>query len=163
MLMTIVGVLVGLLILGVIIVGVYISMQGDAVMRLLVKQRIDFSLEVPFDNVGKQEGTILDAYMRIYLPQEQYSDVLLRGKVNREGYLREDDYFEAMLVPAGTGEKFVLRFEAYAKNGKSLEEAMENIPDVDVALFADCRGRRELYTVKEYFTLTADEMRALVK
>ena len=101
--------------------------------------------------------------MRIYLPLEQYSDVLLRGKVNREGYLREDDYFEAMLVPAGTGEKFVLRFEAYAKNGKSLEEAMENIPDVDVALFADCRGRRELYTVKEYFTLTADEMRALVK
>ena len=88
MLMTIVGVLVGLFILGVIIVGVYISIQGDAVMRLLVKQRtkavldkvyadrIDFSLEVPFDNVGKQEGTILDAYMRIYLPQEQYSDVL---------------------------------------------------------------------------------------
>lgn len=97
MLMTIVGVLVGLFILGVIIVGVYISIQGDAVMRLLVKQRtkavldkvyadrIDFSLEVPFDNVGKQEGTILDAYMRIYLPQEQYSDVLLRGKVNRGG------------------------------------------------------------------------------
>lgn len=175
MLMTIVGVLVGLFILGVIIVGVYISIQGDAVMRLLVKQRtkavldkvyadrIDFSLEVPFDNVGKQEGTILDSYMRIYLPQEQYSYVLLRGNVNREGYLREDDYFEAMLVPAGTGEKFVLRFEAYAKNGKSVEEAIENIPDVDVALFADCRGRRELYTVKEYFTLTADEMRALVK
>ncbi len=163
MLMTIVGVLVGLLILGVIIVGVYISMQGDAVLEKVYADRIDFSLEVPFDNVGKQEGTILDAYMRIYLPQEQYGDVLLRGKVNREGYLRDDDYFEAMLVPAGTGEKFVLRFEAYAKNGKSLEEAMENIPDVDVALFADCRGRRELYTVKEYFTLTADEMRALVK
>ena len=91
MLMTIVGVLVGLLILGVIIVGVYISMQGDAVMRLLIKQRtkavldkvyadrIDFSLEVPFDNVGKQEGTILDAYMRIYLPQEQYRGLFARG------------------------------------------------------------------------------------
>lgn len=168
-------ILVALVILGVLVVGLYISMQGDAVMRLLTKkrsavalekkeaERVDFSLEIPFDNVGKQEGTVLDAYMRIYLPQEQYGDVLLRGKVNREGYLREDDYFEAMLVPAGTGEKFVLRFEAYAKNGKSLEEAMENIPDVDVALFADCRGRRELYTVKEYFTLTADEMRALVK
>ena len=168
-------ILVALVILGVLVVGLYISMQGDAVMRLLTKkrsavalekkeaERVDFSLEIPFDNVGKQEGTVLDAYMRIYLPQEQYGDVLLRGKVNREGYLRDDDYFEAMLVPAGTGEKFVLRFEAYAKNGKSLEEAMENIPDVDVALFADCRGRRELYTVKEYFTLTADEMRALVK
>lgn len=131
MLMTIVGVLVGLFILGVIIVGVYISMQGDAVMRLLVKQRtkavldkvyadrIDFSLEVPFDNVGKQEGTILDAYMRIYLPQEQYSDVLLRGKVNREGYLREDDYFEAMLVPAGNGENLSCALRLMPKTARA--------------------------------------------
>ena len=57
----------------------------------------------------------------------------------------------------------MLRFEAYAKNGKTIKEALGNVPDVDVALFADCRGRRELYTVKEYFTLTAEEMRALVK
>ncbi len=175
MLLTIIEVLIALVILGVLVVGGYISIQGDAVMRLLTKkrtkavldvkndERIDFSLEVPFDNIGKQEGTILDAYMRIYLPQEQYSDVLLRGKVNLKGKLREDDYFEALLVPAGTGDKFVLRFEAYAKNGKSIAEAMANIPDVDVALFADCRGRRELYTEKEFFTLTADEMRALVK
>ena len=87
-------ILVALVILGVLVVGLYISMQGDAVMRLLTKkrsavalekkeaERVDFSLEIPFDNVGKQEGTVLDAYMRIYLPQEQYNDVLLRGKVN---------------------------------------------------------------------------------
>ena len=141
MLMTIVGVLVGLLILGVIIVGVYISIQGDAVMRLLVKQRtkavldkvyadrIDFSLEVPFDNVGKQEGTILDAYMRIYLPQEQYSDVLLRGKVNREGYLREDDYFEAMLVPAGTGGcRLYARRSGFRRAGISGRSAVRRAP-----------------------------------
>ena len=50
-------------------------------MDKVYADRIDFSLEVPFDNVGKQEGTILDAYMRIYLPQEQYSDVLLRARL----------------------------------------------------------------------------------
>lgn len=175
MLLTIIEALIALVILGVVVVGGYISVQGDAVMRLLTKERtkavldkkenerVDFSLEVPFDNIGKQEGTILDAYMRIYLPQEQYNDVLLRGKVNLKNHLREDDYFEALLVPAGTGDKFVLRFEAYAKNGKTIAEAMANIPDVDVALFADCRGRRELYTAKEFFTLTAEEMRGLVK
>lgn len=175
MLCTIIGILIALALLGVLAVAVYIALQGDAEMRLLVKQRtaavkaaehdgrVDFQLEVPFDNVGKQEGTILDAYMRIYLPQEQYDDVLLRGKVNLEGVLRDDDYFEALLVPAGTGKKLVLRFEAYARKGKSIQEALANIPDVDVALFADCRGRRELYTIKEYFTLTAGEMRALVK
>jgi hypothetical protein len=127
------------------------------------QERLDFQLELPFDNIGKQEGTILDAYMRIYLPQEQYADVLLRGKVNLADVPREDDYFEAVLVPAGTKRSFALRFEAYARNGKSLAEALGNAPDVDVALFADCRGRRELYTVKEYFTLTAEELRALVK
>lgn len=175
MLLYIVGILVALLVLGCIVVGLYISLQGDAEMRLLTKkrttavktaestERVDFALEVPFDNIGKEEGTVLDAYMRIYLPQEQYADVLLRGKVNLKNVLRDDDYFEALLVPAGTGNNFALRFEAYAKNGKSIKEALGNIPDVDVALFADCRGRRELYTLKEYFTLTADEMRKLVK
>lgn len=175
MLWTIIGILIALALLGVLTVALYIAVQGDAEMRLLTrkrtavvkvgeqKERVDFQLEIPFDNIGKQEGTILDAYMRIYLPQEQYDDVLLRGKVNLAGVLRDDDYFEALLVPAGTGKNFVLRFEAYARNGKNIREALSGVPDVDVALFADCRGRRELYTVKEYFTLTAEEMRALVK
>lgn len=175
MLCTIIGILIALALLGALAVAGYIAVQGDAELRLLTKQRtaavkvkeregrVDFQIDVPFDNVGKQEGTILDAYMRIYLPQEQYDDVLLRGKVNLEGVLRGDDYFEALLVPAGTGRKLALRFEAYARKGKSIEEALANVPDVDVALFADCRGRRELYTIKEYFTLTAEELRALVK
>lgn len=175
MLCTIIEILIALALLGVLVVALYIALQGDAEMRVLTQKRtavvkvderegrVDFQLNVPFDNVGKQEGTILDAYMRIYLPQEQYDDVLLRGKVNLENVLRDDDYFEALLVPAGTGKNFVLRFEAYARNGKRIQEALAAVPDVDVALFADCRGRRELYTVKEYFTLTAEELRALVK
>lgn len=175
MLLTVIYVLVALLFLSVAVIALYIAFQGDAVIQMLTEKKnqitsdvltdkkAEFSFLVPFYNVGKQEGTILDAYMRIYLPQEQYSDVLLRGKVNLKGSLREDDYFEALLVPAKTGNSFVLRFEAYAKNGKTISEALKNIPDVDVALFADCRGRRELYTIKKYFTLTAQEMRALVK
>lgn len=175
MLLTVIYVLVALLILSAVVVALYITFQGDAIIQMLTEKkskivqdaltdnRVDFSLVVPFYNMGKQEGTILDAYMRIYLPQEQYNDILLRGKVNLKGALREDDYFEALLVPAKTGNSFVLRFEAYAKNGKNISEALKNIPDVDVALFADCRGRRELYTVKKYFTLTAQEMHMLVK
>ena len=167
--------LVALVILAVLVVYFYIKMQGDAKMLLEVKKRttavkvsedgdrLDFEVELPYNNVGTQEGTILDAYMRIYLPQEQYADVLLRGKVNLKDVKRDDDYFEAVLVPAGTGKMLALRFEAYAKNGKSIVEAMQGMPDVDVALYADCRGRGALFTVKEFFTLTAEEMKALVK
>lgn len=174
MLLTIIGILFALFILGVLVVAAYIAVQGDADLRLLTARRtkakkvseqtdrLDFELEIPFDNAGKQEGTILDAYLRIYLPQEQYDDVLLRGKVNLKGVLRDDDYFEAMLVPSGKKNTLVLRFEAYARNGKTIAEALRNAPDVEAALFADCRGRRELYTLKEYFTLTAEELRTLV-
>lgn len=175
MLTCILEVILAIIVLAFVVVGVFIMMRGDAEMNFYSKkrteavkvseegERIDFNVEIPYDNTGKQEGTIIDTYMRIYLPQEQYNDVLLRGKVNLKGVMREDDYFEALLVPEGTGNTLVLRFEAYARNGKSLKEAMSNIPDVDVALFVDCRGRRELYTKKEIFTLTAAEMRALVK
>lgn len=168
-------ILVALVVLAVIVVGVYIKAQGDAEMLVEVGkrttavkvaedgERLDFEVEVPYRNAGKQEGTIIDAYMCIYLPQEQYADVLLRGKVNLKGVKRDDDYFEAVLVPEGTGKTLLLRFEAYAKNGKTIAEAINGMPDVDIALYADCRGRGALFTVKEFLTLSAEEMRALVK
>lgn len=174
-LLTVIGTIIALCILGFLVVRLYIIFQGDAEMRFLVSERtpaakveekegrLDFNVEVPFDNIGKQEGTILDTYVRIYLPLEQYDDVLLRAKVNLEGVLRDDDYFEALLVPAGTKKRLIVRFEAYAKNGRTIKEALGGAPDVDVALFADCRARRELFTKKEIFTLTSEELAALVK
>ncbi len=164
-----------LALIGVIVVAVYIFMQGDAVLHFNTKarpavlkvaasaRRLDIIVEVPYSNSGKQEGTILDTYLRIYLPQEQYADLLLRGKVNLKNVLRDDDYFEALLVPAGSSNTLVLRFEAYARNGLNIAAALAHIPDVDVALYADCRGRGKLFTVKEIFTLTAAELRALAK
>ena len=175
MIFFVVKIAVILFILACLVVGVYIMLQGDAelvfakekrtqaVAAKQTPERLDFEVELPYTNVGKEEGTILDAYLRIYLPQEQYADVLLRGKVNLKDVPREDDYFEAVLVPANTGKTMVLKFEAYPKQGKTLAEAMAAIPDVDVALFADCRGRRELYTKKTLITLSAKEMRQLVK
>ncbi len=156
-------------------VTLYIFKQGDAVLCFNTRARtsarrdstsdtrLDFSVEVPYANTGRQEGTILDAYMRIYLPQEQYAGLLLRGKVNVKSALRDDDYFEALLVQAGSSDTLVLRFEAYAQNGLKIAEALTEVPDVDVALFADCRGRGKLFTVKKIFTLNAAEMRALIK
>ena len=167
--------LAALIVLAVVVLFVFIKSRGDADMQVLVDKRtssvkvsedgkrLDFEVEVPYRNVGKEEGTILDTYMRIYLPDEQYDNVLLRGKVNLKDVKRADDYFEAVLVPANTGKTLLLRFEAYARNGKTIAEAMAGIPDVDVALYLDCRGRGPLFTVKKFLTLSAEEMRALVK
>ena len=168
-------VLVALLILAFVGFKLIEAHHGDANVQMDVKgkteavkvaeydDRVDFEVRVPYTNLGKEEGVILDAYMRIFLPQEQYSDVLLRGKVNHERFLRDDDYFEAMLTPAGKKEYLILRMEAYAKNGKTIAEALGNIPDVDVAIFLECRGRCDLITKKAFITLTQEEMHALVK
>ncbi len=162
-----------LIVLAITVVGIYIFLQGDAkfvfkvqerscAMRTkMLKERLDFEVEVPCANIGKQDGIILDAYMRIYLPQEQYSYVLVRGKINLKDALREDDYFEAVKVPRGTEKNMLLRFEVYSENGKNIEEAVKNIPDVDVALFVDCIARGKVHTVKQYMTLTAEELRVL--
>ncbi|MCD8175808.1 MAG: hypothetical protein LUD41_07895 [Phascolarctobacterium sp.] len=175
MILFLIKLVLGLVILGVLVVAIYIAKQGDAKIELKTTERtkvgktaekedrIDFSLDIPYVNNGTQEGTILDAYLRIYLPEEQYDGILLRSKVNLKDVLRGDDYFEAVLVPAGTGKTMVLRFEAYARNGKNIKEALSAMPDVDVALFADCRGRGKLYTVKEIFTISATEMRNLLE
>ena len=175
MLCLIFEILIGLVILGVIAVAVFVLTRGNCEMNFQVKnrgplvvdsisdERIDFSCLLPVSNTGKDEGTIIDTFMRIYLPDEQYDAIFLRGQVNYEERIREDDYFESMLFPAGWKKNLVLRFEAYPRHGKTLKEALANMPDVDVAFYADCRGRRDLFTKKEYFTLKAEELRNLVK
>ena len=52
---------------------------------------------MPFTNEGGDEGLVLDAFMRIYLPQEQYDKALVRGKINLKDVPRDDDYFEALV------------------------------------------------------------------
>ena len=50
--------------------------------------------ELTFRNEGKQCATIMDAIVRPLLPYEQYDGIEARGKAEREGEPREDDYFE---------------------------------------------------------------------
>jgi hypothetical protein len=81
------SILLGIVVL-VVIVGIalllFINQQGkeNVVFAIdkrtqakLVKEtpeKITFEVEVPVENVGQDEGIILDAYMRPYLCQEQY-------------------------------------------------------------------------------------------
>ena len=84
MLICAIQIILALVVLGVAVVAAYICLQGDAKMFFDMKKRIaavkvsetderlDFEVELDYKNVGKQEATLIDAYMRIYLPQEQY-------------------------------------------------------------------------------------------
>ena len=134
--------------------------------KLLSKtdEKIEFSVDVPYANQSRDEGIFLDAFVRIYLPDEQYNGALLRGRVNHPDAPRTDDYFEARLVPPGEKGHLTVTFEATPRNGKkSAEEAIHGMPDVEVALYVERRGRMALFHNKENIVLTKEELQNLLK
>lgn len=171
----IIEIIAGLFLLGVVAVAVFIMMQPKHRFVFDVKNRtkaeltdktdnkLCFSVDVPFTNEGGDEGLVLDAFMRIYLPQEQYDKALVRGKINLKDVPRDDDYFEALVMPKGEHKTMTAKFEVTPMHGATLKEAVEGLPDFDVAMFWECRGRKNLYTVKKFITISADEIKALLK
>ena len=145
---------------------------GDAKLKLDVEQHSpikyfgndtphknfmqEFEIRVPYKNIGSQELTILDTWARVYLPDEQYDKLHISARVNDSERLRNDDYFEAMLVPANKGGELVLRFTAIARDcttDTDLQNLMKECPEFDVAVYAECRGRKEVYINKEILTV----------
>lgn len=171
----IIEIIAGLFLLGVVAVAVFIMMQPKHRFIFDVKNRtkaeltdktdnkLCFSVDVPFSNEGGDEGLVLDAFMRIYLPQEQYDKALIRGKINLKDVPRDDDYFEALVMPKGEHKTMTAKFEVTPMHGANLKEAVNGLPDFDVAMFWECRGRENLYTVKKFITISADEVKALLK
>ena len=80
----IVAVIVLLICLGFIAYWAVAVIKGDCVLRMLKSKRtplkvesigmrhVTLSFTIPIKNVGKQLGTILDVFVRIYIPFEQY-------------------------------------------------------------------------------------------
>ena len=165
----IIEIIAGLILLGVVAVAVFIAMQPKhkfvfdvanrtkAELAAKTDDKLCFNVDVPFTNEGGDEGLVLDAFIRPYLPQEQYDKALVRGKINL------DDYFEAMVMPKGEHKTMTVKFELTPMHGATLAEAVNGLPDFDVALFWECRGRENLYTVKKFITISADEVKALLK
>ena len=127
-------------------------------------EKIMFSVDVPYENKSGNEAIFLDAFVRIYLPDEQYNGALLRGQVNHPQAPRTDDYFEARLVPPKEADHLTVTFELTPRNGKqTAREALLGMPDVEVAMYVERRGRMELFHNKEYLLLTKEELQQLVK
>lgn len=165
----------GLILVGALAVAAFIMMQPKhkfvfnvavrtkAQLLKKTEDKLCFSVDVPFTNEGGDEGLVLDAFIRAYLPQEQYDKALVRGKINLKDVPRGDDYFEAMVMPKGAAKTMCVKFELTPMHGATLAQAVAGLPDFDVALFWECRGRENLYTIKKFITISAEEVQALLK
>jgi len=113
---------------------------------------------IPFANEGKQCGTIMDAFLRVPLPYEQYDGALVRGKVELAGAPREDDYFEAVLIQKHSRIHLILKVSIEGRRGNSLEEAIAHLPDLRLDLIYQETGRIPAHYSKVMLKVAAQEI-----
>ena len=146
---------------------VVVKTDAPFVKEQMDEKSIVLSKELTFLNEGGSCATIMDAIARRQLPYEQYDAVEARGKAEREGAPREDDYFEAVLIQK-KGDKngedklhIFAKIKLTARKGLSLSEALSHMVDVPIDFIWMETGRTPWHYTKVRFTLTAEEIAQL--
>lgn len=113
---------------------------------------------VPIRNEGKQNGTIMDAFVRPYMPEEQYDKVSVRALLMDTARPREDDYWEALIVEPKRTVELRVKIFLTAKGGSILQD-LEHFPDMAMDVIYQVVGRSDWAYEKGRIYLTQDELR----
>ncbi len=144
--------------------------QGDCDFRLLRgkkspfrvvfidMKRVVLTCTVPVKNVGRQNGTIMDAFVRAYLPEEQYNKASVQAILYDTNRPREDNYWEALIVEPGKTVEFTLKLTLVSKSGNILRD-LEEFPDMALDVIYQIVGRSDWIYEKGRIHLTAEELR----
>lgn len=126
------------------------------------KKSVTLSTTIEFRNEGTQSAMIVDAICHPLLPFEQYDGMNVRGKAEREGVPREDDYFEALVIEHQQSAMLVAKVTLTARKNLSLEEAVAHMVDFPVEFIYREVGRTPMHWSIARIILTAEELAKLV-
>jgi len=169
-----VGVVLAAIFLCIIAVKLFFVKEGteEVVVKLTERTPLEVTAQdeksvtlvtkLEFANVGKQVGTIMDALVRPLVPYEQYDGLEVRGRAEREGAPREDDYFEAVLIEAGESIFVKAYVTLTARGGRTLEEAVAHMVDFPAELIYQETGRHPWKYSKVTIPVRAQEVASLV-
>lgn len=169
-----VGVVLAALLFCVAAVKLYLIRSGTEEIVVKLTERTPFAVaaqdersvtlvtKMEFANVGKQVGTIMDAFVRPLMPYEQYDGIEVRGKAEREGAPREDDYFEAVLIEHDQSIFVKAYVTLTARHGRTLKEAVSHMVDFPAELIYQETGRNPWKYSKVTIPVRAQEVAALV-
>lgn len=164
----------GLIIFLMVVIEVFFNFEGDAVIDVRTESRTPFKLEktekdavtlstkVVFANIGKQCGTIMDCYVRTLLPYEQYDGIEARSKAELVAAPREDDYFEAVLIPKKDSIEVLVKVTLRARKTDDIKAALVHMVDLPLDLVYQHTGRHPWTISKKRIVLTAAEIAGLV-
>lgn len=125
------------------------------------EKSVTISTTIEFFNAGKQSAMIVDAICHPLLPFEQYDGIAVRGKVEREGKPREDDYFEALVLEHQESVNLIQTVTLTARKGMTLEEALSHMVDFPIELVYREVGRTPMHWSIARVILTAEELTKL--
>lgn len=126
------------------------------------EKSVTLSTTIEFRNEGTQSAMIVDAICHPLLPFEQYDGMDVRGKAEREGVPREDDYFEALVIEHQQSVNLVAKVMLTARKNLSLEEAVAHMVDFPVEFIYREVGRTPMHWSIARVILTAEELAKLV-
>jgi hypothetical protein len=159
------------IILAALAIWLYIKSKGDCKFAFLVDQRTQFvpveikddyavfSCQVPFVNKGTQDGTLIDVHIRTLLPYEYYDKVVVDGRMHNATDPRNDHYWEAVIIPYGTGGAAVINIKLTAVDG-DIRAALAEMVDMPMYIVFEVVGRRPIVVYKTYLVMTREETRA---
>ena len=125
------------------------------------EKSVTLSTMIEFRNEGTQSAMLVDAICHPLLPFEQYDGISVRGKVEREGKPREDDYFEALVIEHQESVNLIETITLTARKGMTLEEAVSRMVDFPIELVYREVGRTPMHWSIARVVLTAEELAKL--
>ena len=126
------------------------------------EKSVTLSTTIEFRNEGTQSAMIVDAICKPQLPFEQYDGMDVRGKAERAGVPREDDYFEALVIEHQQSAHLVAKVTLTARKGLSLEEAVAHMVDFPIEFIYREVGRNPMRWSIARVILSAEELAKLV-
>ena len=128
--------ILGLCVLGALVMTVYAFLKPTDDTHVCVDERSALKLEkietdravfsftVPMRNTSNQIAAITDAFVRPYLPREQFPDAMCWGRLELDTARRDDNYFEAVIMNPGVERTLVVTLFFEARNGKNIRDTL---------------------------------------
>lgn len=131
-------------------------------LEKLTDQEAVLSVTMPLRNLEPEIGVAMDVFARPYLPQEQFPWAKCWGQVELASKRRNDGYFESLLVSNKDAHTLIVTLTLEATGNLPMPEVLKKMVDMDVAMFLEGEGRKDIYRKKYYFTIFARDVKALL-
>ena len=99
----------------------------------------------------------MDAFVRTYLPAEQYDKAVVTAVLTAADAPREDNYWQAFIMEKKRPKTFLIKIKIEGKSGNILRD-LEDFPDMEMDIIYQVVARSDYYYDKTRVVLTSEDL-----